>query len=236
MTSVLLDIDSTLRNVDRDVVYAMEGADPDITNVGTRLTAAAFAQHQADLQNEILTHHPDRDHRVSCAVCLERYTDTQDPAFELACGHIVGETCMAAWLASAHALAPSCPHCKHTLCPPRQRREYLLLAPTPEEVRRYDALLACHDLVGWHLSGVFNSALEVFGKAVAVDAAKKVVKSVSADLARNGSQFRVDVQLHGSEGFVTCTQSYCAVPRALGPGEIEWIVPGQGETRSIGGM
>ncbi|KAF3047686.1 hypothetical protein E8E12_011385 [Didymella heteroderae] len=130
MTRVLIEINDTLLNVGREIVYTVEGPEPDISNVDTHVNAAEFAKHQDGVQTDTLTQDPDRDHRISCALCLEHYNDADDSAFELVCGHTVGQTCMATWLTSSNTQSTSCPYCKHALCPPRAYKEIEVMSLT----------------------------------------------------------------------------------------------------------
>ncbi|KAF2827262.1 hypothetical protein CC86DRAFT_348563 [Ophiobolus disseminans] len=60
-------------------------------------------------------------HTQRCCICLDTYTS--HPAFKLeTCGHVVGKSCLAAWLNSTATNATTCPFCRTELCTRRARR------------------------------------------------------------------------------------------------------------------
>jgi len=195
--AVLLDLDDVLPYIDGEDDYAGNNAGPAIASVGTRLTATELAQHQNNLYADPSIQDPHRDHRIACAMCLEPY-DSDDPAFILPCGHIVGELCMTAWLESANAQAASCPHCKHTLCPPRK---FEVIPPMPEQ-NCYHNLREYHGIVEALLSHTLTTAMRVYGAKTAFKWGGRIMRDINKDLRRNRERFRMKIAHVEGEGLV----------------------------------
>ncbi|KAF9701569.1 hypothetical protein EKO04_000750 [Ascochyta lentis] len=188
LVNVLTELDALLPGMRYEEIYTLEGPDHDIATVGTLLPDSELRSRQDEvLQTDVLPENWERDHRIRCVLCLENYT-TYDPAFQLACNHIVGRTCMSTWLNSTNAQATSCPHCMRVLCPPRTRT---MISPTAEQIARANTIRTHRDKVGNIASVALRVVLKAYGLVRAQTVAQNVVDVVNAGLVRNGVQFRL---------------------------------------------
>lgn len=107
---ILLSGDTELENVGPDHDVNAFGSDIHVIPARRGPFAAIFDD------NEKL------DHTERCCICLEHYPNSH-PAFKLTlCGHVIGKSCLAAWLNSTTQNANQCPFCRTTLCPRRPRQ------------------------------------------------------------------------------------------------------------------
>ncbi|UPX19288.1 RING-type E3 ubiquitin transferase [Ascochyta rabiei] len=188
LVKVLTELDTLLPGMRYEEVYTLEGPDHDIATVGTLLPDSKLQARQAEMhQTDVLAENWERDHRIRCVLCLEAYT-TCDPAFQLTCNHIVGQTCMSAWLNSTNGQATSCPHCKQVLCPPRTRT---MISPTDEQIARANTLRIHRDKVGKIAAIALRVVLKAYGLVQAQMVAEHVVSVINAELVCNGVQFRL---------------------------------------------
>ncbi|KAH6637543.1 hypothetical protein C7974DRAFT_411017 [Boeremia exigua] len=185
LVNLIAELDSLLPGMRFEEVFIMKGPDPDIAAVGSLLSTT-----EARIQDDMLVENYERDHRMRCAFCLEAYT-AADPAFELTCGHIVGQTCMSTWLHSSQAQATSCPHCKFVLCPPRQR---ISISPTPAQIARRDSISILMNVV-WNIaSGTLQTIQMVYGPLEARGVADSMEDAINTGLALRGVECRVSVR------------------------------------------
>ena len=181
------ELDTFYPGMNQEKVYAMSGPEPDIISINTLLNAAVLQARQSEvLLVDPLGENLDRDHRFQCALCLDHY-NADDPALQLTCGHVVGQTCMSVWLTSTNAQATSYPHCKRLLCPPRK---HTLAMPTPAQV---NASRLRRGKVGGIAAVAIKMLLKTHGLAKAEGVAQDIVDVVNADLSSNGAQFACTV-------------------------------------------
>lgn len=195
--TVLTELDSLLPGMRFEEIYAMEGPEPDIARVGTLVSAEETAHYKSKvLQAPTPTADWQRDPHIRCSFCLDEYT-TLDPPFRLACGHVVGQTCMTTWLHSSNAQATSCPQCKHILCPLRKR---VMISPTAGQVARAQYLREHLGTLGTLASHTVAVVRKVHGRGKARQVAEDVTTTVDEELRKNGVQFRMLIGYTGPSG------------------------------------
>jgi hypothetical protein len=190
LTAVWMDLDDILPYVSLEM-SADDASGLDMASVGTLFTAAELAQHQDALHADPSIQDPHRDHRITCALCREP-CDADDPALMLRCGHVAGDVCMAAWVASANTQATSCPHCQYPLLS--------LQAPPKLEQTHCCNLIECYNTVEGLFSYAPTTALEVYGAKTAMKWGDWIMRDTMKGLRRNSSRFRVEVaEVEGEE-------------------------------------